>query len=293
MLLALIIAACGPGKVAGPGAVGETADSAPDSPADSPADSSADSPADSAPDSPVDTAPPPSTCFTWEDGDLSDAGFGGDYEQLTDGAILVIEAEGGDWSALNGEETLDFRDTYALVMRSSHDGDPDSVSRATTPAFEVTYPTLGWWQLSEVDKRGIYLGAELLGEDGAVLATLDIPVETGGFVPGLSEDQLPLDAFPEIVVGPGTPGALVQQVTDVSPWLGQTVRLQIVQHTEIDDNGFFTALDDLCVDELPGASLLTWTPAGARRPLSAAAPAPGAARPARGLEAGHPSPAPR
>ena len=130
-------------------------------------------------------------------------------------------------------------------------------------------PALTWAQLSEVRAEGLWLGAELLDEDLNPIAAIDVPVETGGFVLGLQRWYAPIDGLDEIVVSEGTPGAPVAQGIDMSPWLGSVVSVRFNQHTMIDENGFFTLLDDLCPGEGADLELLSWIaprPAPARLP---------------------------
>ncbi len=186
-------------------------------------------------------------CLDFEDGTLEGAGYGEvDFVALFDGALVFNAAEGEDFSALRGEEDVAFRGERALAMRSNDAGEVGSVSIATTPLFAVEEPALFWWQLSEVDERGVYLGLDLISEDGAVLASAVLPPRTGGHVPGLEPGYAPIEGIPEIVVGEGTPGELVAQQIDVSAYLGQTVKLRFYQHTQMPGQGFFTLLDDIC-----------------------------------------------
>ncbi|HJN75247.1 MAG TPA: hypothetical protein QGF58_15065 [Myxococcota bacterium] len=198
---------------------------------------------------PVDTGdfvPTTSWCLDWEDGTLEGAGYDGQEVQLADGALLWNVREGTDFSGLVGEELIDVRESRALVMRSSHAGDVDSVAIATTEPFVIEDDHLWWYQLSEVGAEGIDFYADLL-VGGAVLASLDDLAVTGGYVPALSSEHVPIAGFPDIGYGEPTEGELVWQVTDVQPWLGQEVRLRLYQHTKVEAQGFFTIVDDICL----------------------------------------------
>jgi len=198
-------------------------------------------------------------CYDFEDGELTPAGYGStDFVELYDGALVFNAAEGDDFSALNGEEDVAFRGARGLGLRSSHDGSVESVAIATTPLFEVIEPALFWWVMSEVDSRGVYLGVDIMTEDGVVLASAELPVDTGGHIPGLEPEHDPIAGFPEITEGEGTPGAFTAQQLDVSPWVGQVVKLRIYQHTQQEDQGFFTLFDDICHgDRLDGVEQVT------------------------------------
>lgn len=203
--------------------------------------------------------PPALGCADWEDGTLRSFSYGdADFVELMDGAIVANVGEGGDWSALRGEERIPISGDRAVILRSSHEGDPDSMASGTLGPFRVEQPALTWLQLSEVRAEGLWLGAELLDEDGAPLAQAEVPVETGGFVPGLQRWHAPIDGLDEIVVGEGAPGEPVAQGLDMSPWMGGVVQVRFSQHTRIDDNGFFTLLDDLCGGEGADLELLSW-----------------------------------
>ena len=174
------------------------------------------------------------------------AGYQGDFVELDDGALVLVAEEGDDYSALVGEESLDYRGTRILVLRSSHAGDVDSEAIATTPPFELTHAALWWWQLSEVGDHGVEVRAQLLDTDGQVLAEAGVPAVTGGYVPALEDYHDPIVGCPEIGYGEPSVGELIPQGIDVSAWLGQTVQLRLLQHTRIDNNGFFTLIDDIC-----------------------------------------------
>lgn len=204
----------------------------------------------------VDPNPGALWCERWESGDLGEAGYAGSYVEMDDGAKVLVATEGDRYSALRGEESLDYHGTHALVLRSNDAGDVDSVAITTSPGFTVEADSIWWWQLSEVDDPGISLVAEVLDPDTyAVLGRLDVPVETGGFIPGLEPDQDPIAGFPQITYGPGVPGELVRQVADLSLWDGQTIRLRFRQHTKVQDQGFFTVLDDICHGDASGERL--------------------------------------
>lgn len=198
-------------------------------------------------------------CADWEDGTLARLGYGDtDFVELMDGAIVANVEEGGDWSALRGEEMIPLSGSRAVILRSSHEGDPDSMAGGLLGPFVVEHPALTWLQLSEVRAEGLWLGATLLDQDLNEISRLDVPVETGGFIPGLYRWYAPIDGLDEIVEGEGTPGEPVLQGVDMSPWLGQVVSVRFDQHTMIDLNGFFTLLDDLCPSEGEGVSLMSW-----------------------------------
>lgn len=203
-------------------------------------------------------------CADWEDGTLARLGYGDvDFVELMDGAIVANIEEGGDWSALRGEEMIPLSGDRAVILRSSHEGEPESMAGGVLGPFLVEQPALTWLQLSEVRAEGLWLGASLLDEDLNEIAAIDLPVETGGFIPGLEERYRPIEGLDEIVVSEGTPGEPVAQGVDLSPWMGEVVSVRFNQHTMIDDNGFFTLLDDLCPSPGTDLDLLDW---GAPRP---------------------------
>lgn len=222
-----------------------------DSGALDPIDSALGDSADSAPidSEPLDTGdfvPTADWCIDWEDGSLEQAGYSEGYVELGNGALLWNVMEGTDFSALVGEDLLDFRGARALVMRSSHSGEVASVAIATTEPFLVESPHLWWYHLSEVGDDGVDLYADLMAE-GAVLGSLDDLAQTGGYVPALQDEHIPISGFPDIGYGDPTIGEMVWHVTDVEPWLGQEVRLRLYQHTTAEGQGFFTIIDDICM----------------------------------------------
>lgn len=191
--------------------------------------------------------PPDEWCLDFEDGSLVPVGYEGDFVEREDGGLVLVAEEGDEFSALWGEELLDFGGTHALVLRSSHAGEVTSSGVATTAPFEVSSSHLRLWQLAEVDESGISFLLELLDpvEDRA-LASQELPVETGGFVPALLSHHAPIPGFPDITTESYTPGVLVELSVDVRAFGGQTVRLRLTQNTRVDNNGFFTVIDDLC-----------------------------------------------
>jgi hypothetical protein len=206
------------------------------------------------------SAPPPRRCLDFDDGTLADLGWSeARQRRMLDGALVVAVEEGDDWSALLGEDSLVLDGGGALVMRSSHDGRVHSTAQATTPAFPVESPHASWRQLSEVGAQGIALSVAVLAVDGERLAERPIPVHTGGFVPALAAAHGTIGEAPEITHDAPLPGDATRQVLDLSPWLGQDVRLRFRQHTRIARNGFFTVLDQVCLQTLAGrADVLGW-----------------------------------
>ena len=198
----------------------------------------------------------PSWCIDWESGTLEDAGYSGSQVELKDGAIVLVAEEGQEYSALIGEDQLDYGGSHTLVLRSSHLGDKDSVAILQTEPFDVEHPHLWWSQLSEVRAEGIAIEAQLIDANTAqVMARLDLPVETGGFVPALQDTHAPIEGFPEIDYGSPSLGVMVMQTVDMSAFQGLRVSLRIAQHTRVEDNGFFTLIDDICVGHNDSAAL--------------------------------------
>ena len=194
----------------------------------------------------TDTDPPGAEwCSDFESGLLVDIGYVGDKAVLWDGAILTNVAEGEDFSALNGEEAIAFRGDRALLMRSSEEGEVASIAIVTTLDFTVVEPHLTWWQLSEVDERGLVLAVDVLTVESTVLASALVPL-LGGHEAGLQEDSEGIAELPELAAGPGTPGSFAGQYIDLSPWTGEEIKVRFYQHTLVEGSGFFTLVDDMC-----------------------------------------------
>ena len=186
---------------------------------------------------------------SFETGDLTGFGHpGSDWWVSEEGGMVVIFAEGDDFSGLVGEEDLEFTGDFAALLRSNEQADPDTWGHLVTDAFVPLVPTLIFDQLSEVDDRGIELEVAILDPDGTVLEQQSLPVETGGFVPGLPPGGLPFEDFPEITVGGGQAGEFVRHEIDLTPyWQSQqTIQVRFRQHTTLDGVGFFTLLDNVC-----------------------------------------------
>jgi hypothetical protein len=197
----------------------------------------------------------PAWCLDWEGGTLEDAGYSGSQVELDDGGIVLVAPEGQEYSALIGEDQLDYIDEHSLVLRSSHQGEIKSIAVMQTPFFVVSHDQLWWWQLSEVRQEGIALEAQLVTAYDGRLAQMSVPVVTGGYVPALQESHAPIAGFSEIDYGEPTMGSLVQQGVDISDFMGTEVALRISQHTLVEDNGFFTLLDQICVGRLSSVDL--------------------------------------
>ena len=56
----------------------------------------------------------PTWCIDWESGTLEDAGYSGSQVELKDGAIVLVAEEGQEYSALIGEDQLDYGGTHTL-----------------------------------------------------------------------------------------------------------------------------------------------------------------------------------
>ena len=200
-------------------------------------------------------------CFDWEDRKLDDAGYPNvDEIDLWDGAVVFNIHEGQYFSDLIGEEQIELNDNRAVMMRSSAEGDPTSISIITTPYFEVTNTQLYWWQISEVGPTGVEIYADLINRDNIIVASIDIPVETGGYIPALDDSMEPIPGFEEISYGHATIGKLVAQVSDVSVFRGDELKLRIYQHTKQEGFGFFTIFDDICIGESSSEQTLDWEP---------------------------------
>jgi len=197
----------------------------------------------------------PAWCLDWEAGTLDDAGYSGSQVELDDGGIVLVAPEGQEYSALIGEDQLDYIEEHALVLRSSHQGEIKSVAVMQTPFFIVSHEQLWWWQLSEVRQEGISLDAQLVTVYDQELARMSVPVETGGYIPALQEEHSPIKGFPEIDQGEPTLGSLVQQGVDLSAFMGTELALRLSQHTLVPDNGFFTLIDEICVGRMEDPGL--------------------------------------
>jgi len=130
-------------------------------------------------------------------------------------------------------------------MRSSEEGEVASIAIVTTMDLTVLEPHLTWWQLSEVDERGLVFAVDVLTLESTVLASAMVP-PVGSHRPGLQEDSEGIEELPELAPGPGTPGVFAGQYLDLTPWLGEEIKVRFYQHTLVEGSGFFTLIDDLC-----------------------------------------------
>ncbi len=186
----------------------------------------------------------------FEDGDLSGFGLPGETEARPDegGKVQIVE-QGSDWSALEGEEDLPFHGERALLIRSNDLGDVFSVGVITTMPFVPRGPAFVLDQVSEVGGDGIALELRVLDAAGGdVLEQHEATVDTGGFVPELGLDHEPIEGFPEITRVDGSAGTFVRQTFDLTRYArdNRRIQVQIRQHTRVQDNGFFTVVDNLC-----------------------------------------------
>jgi hypothetical protein len=186
----------------------------------------------------------------FENGDLAGFGHPGEasFEPEEGGKVAIVE-EGGDWSALEGEEDLWFHGRRAVMIRSNDDGDRLTVGVITTDAFVPRGSVFVVDQLSEVGGEGIDLELRVVdAASGDVLETFDVPVHTGGYIPELGPQHSEIPGFPEITLLGGAAGEFVRETFDLTAYgdADRRIRVQLRQHTTVDDNGFFTVLDNLC-----------------------------------------------
>ena len=109
--------------------------------------------------------------------------------ELSGGAQLASVSEGGQFSALTAEDRIELRGSYAGLMRGVSPGGFLVLAIASTPFSRVSQSEFSWWQLLEVDADGIWLAMDVMDRRGYVLGSLEVPVETGGHLPGLMSDQ--------------------------------------------------------------------------------------------------------
>ena len=186
-------------------------------------------------------------CLDFESGDLSDIGYDASQVTLGNDALLATVSQGDNFSALTGEERIEFRGEHALLMRAYPLVQPALLAVASTPFFLVEEADFSWFQLSEVGEGGIWLAVDVMAPDGLVLGSLEIPVETGGHLAGLPPDFSPIEGLNDVVVGEGFPGSFVGQRVDLGPFVGQSVSLRFYQYSLVADNAFFSLFDDLCM----------------------------------------------
>ena len=194
----------------------------------------------------------PAWCLDVEDASLGSFGYAGDHAEIAHGVEIFVAIEGGDFSALVGEEALDLPGDYSVGLRAEAG---DRYAQITTPLFTITEDALAFSQLSEADHRGVELLVELLAPNGALLAVGKVPALTGGYIPAMpsDDDDHDEDADTKTNTGNGgttstesSAGLFTPQQLDLSPWRGQSARLRFSQRSVMERVAFFTLLDDLC-----------------------------------------------
>lgn len=188
----------------------------------------------------------------FEDNDLTDFGHPGEVLYIgPEGGKVAIVEEHANYSALAGEDGVDFHGDFALLIRSNDAGDPETTAVVRTLPFVPNNPLFVVDQLSEVGSEGIALSARVLSEDGEELELWELDVVTGGYVPALEEWHEPIEGFPEITDDSAQAGEFTRQYLDTSPWqeAGEAIVLEFRQHTRVQNNGFFTLFDNLCDGE--------------------------------------------
>lgn len=198
------------------------------------------------------TSVDPGACG-FEDNDLAAFGYPGEviYTAPEGGKVVIVE-EYANYSALAGEDGVDFAGDYALLIRSNDAGDPGSIAVVRTLPFVPQNPLFIMDQLSEVGSEGIALSLRVLRANGELIEERELPVHTGGYVPALEEWHEAIGGFPEITTDSAVPGQFTRDYVDTSVWHedGEEIVLEFRQHTLAEQNGFFTLLDNLC-DGLP------------------------------------------
>ena len=189
----------------------------------------------------------------FEQGDLAPFGFPGvsGYETSEEGQVEIVTA-GTDFSGLLGEEALPFDGDRAVLLRSAW-GDLGTVAQLRTVPFRPGEATFVMDQLSEVGEGFIDLEVMILdAETGDAFEIVDIPIATGGFVPELPDGGDPIEEVPEITATGGRPGQFIRSTIDLTDyWLGRVeIQIQFRQQTLVQHNGFFTLLDNLCLQSV-------------------------------------------
>ena len=190
----------------------------------------------------------------FEDGDLAAFGHPGEswYEAPEGGRVVIVD-EGTDFSALSGEEDLEFDGERAVMLRSNDAGDVDTSAVIRTVPFRPGEATFVMDQLSEVDGEYLALSVAIIDAGtGETFEYLDIDVTTGGFIPELLPEHQVIPDAPHITYDGGRSGVFVRTWIDVSDhWLARReIQLEFRQHTRLQDNGFFTLLDNLCLQSI-------------------------------------------
>lgn len=190
----------------------------------------------------------------FEDNDLGAFGFPGEtwYEAHGGGRVVIVE-EGTDFSALDGEDALEFDGERAVLLRSNDWGDVDSIASIRTVPFRPGEATFVMDQLSEVGPELLSLEVAVLDPaSGETFGFVDVDVETGGFVPQLLPEHELIEGAPQITYDGGRPGQFVRTHIDLTEhWLARReIQLEFRQHTRLQDNGFFTLLDNLCLQSI-------------------------------------------
>lgn len=185
----------------------------------------------------------------FEDNDLEGFRLAGEswIDQQESGGRVAIVAEGDEFSALRGEESLEFPGDRAAMLRPHDAGDLEDRAVLTTNPFEPVSRYFVMDQLSEVGEDGIRLELRFLDAEDRVLELRELPVLTGGFVPALRPEHSPIVGFEDIGYGDPQSGSFVRTYIDLAPWheMGP-ISLEFRQHTRVQDQGFFTLLDNLC-----------------------------------------------
>ncbi len=180
-------------------------------------------------------APPvPAQQFLF-DGTFESGSFQGWTPGGTNGGFAVLAVEGTCFSA-NDTTGLTLIGTFAALLRSNPRGDPDSTGTITSDPFQagsaISFNALSESRDGRNARSPVTLEVRILDEAGELLQSHSI-VQT-------SVARLKRGC-------PSEPrnGAQRRHIIDTSLWIGQQIRVQIAQHTNVAGDGFFTLIDDI------------------------------------------------
>ncbi|MDH3280145.1 MAG: hypothetical protein OEQ18_03325 [Gammaproteobacteria bacterium] len=169
------------------------------------------------------------------DGTFETGSFQGWTPGGTNGGFAVLAVEGNCFSA-NDTTGITIAGTFAALLRSNPRGNRDSIGTITSDPFQAG---------SAISFRAVSESRD--GRNARTPVTLEVRVldESGELLQGHSIVQTSVARLKLGCPSERRNGAFRRHIIDTSLWIGQTIRIELAQHTNVAGEGFFTLIDDI------------------------------------------------
>ncbi len=169
------------------------------------------------------------------DGTFETGSFQGWSPGGTGGGFAVLAVEGLCYSA-NDTTGITLPGSFAALLRSNPRGDRQSTGTITSDPFQAG-SAISFKALSESRD----------GRNARTPVTVEVRVldEAGELLQGHTIVQTSVARLKRGCPSERRNGAFRRHIIDTSLWIGQTIRIEFAQHTNVAGEGFFTLIDDI------------------------------------------------